>query len=74
VTGVTKSQRDIIRSIKETIRNLSGESGGQARVEEVIDVLVQQGFARDKIEYTLDHLKRGGEVLEPRRGLIKLIG
>jgi len=74
VTGVTKSQRDIIRSIKETIRTISGESGGQARVEEVIDVLVQQGFARDKIEYTLDHLKRGGEVLEPRRGLIKLIG
>ena len=74
VTGVTKSQRDIIRSIKEAIRNLSGESGGQARVEDVIDVLVQQGFARDKIEYTLDHLKRGGEVLEPRRGLVKLIG
>ena len=74
MTGVTKSQRDIIRSIKETIRNLSGESGGPARIEDVIDVLVQQGFARDKIEYTLDHLKRGGEVLEPRRGLIKLIG
>ena len=74
VTGVTKSQRDIIRSIKEAIRNLSGESGGQARIEDVIDVLVQQGFARDKIEYTLDHLKRGGEVLEPRRGLVKLIG
>jgi len=74
VTGVPKSQRDIIRSIKEAIRNLSGESGGQARVEEVIEILVQQGFARDKIEYTLDHLKRGGEVLEPRHGLVKLIG
>jgi len=74
VTGVPKSQRDIIRSIKEAIRNLSGESDGQARVEEVIEILVQQGFARDKIEYTLDHLKRGGEVLEPRHGLVKLIG
>ncbi|MFA5614744.1 MAG: LAGLIDADG family homing endonuclease, partial [Methanoculleus sp.] len=74
VTGVTKSQRDIIRSVKETIRNLSGESGGQAKVDEVIDTLIQQGFTRDKIEYTIEQLRRGGEVLEPRHGLIKLIG
>jgi len=74
VTGVTKSQRDIIRSVKETIRNLSGESGGQAKVDEVIDILIQQGFSRDKIEYTIEQLKRGGELLEPRHGLIKLIG
>ncbi|NLA32050.1 MAG: minichromosome maintenance protein MCM, partial [Methanomicrobiales archaeon] len=74
VTGVTKSQRDIIRSVKEAIRNLSGESGGQAKVDEVIDTLIQQGFTRDKIEYTIEQLRRGGEVLEPRHGLIKLIG
>ena len=74
VTGVTKSQRDIIRSVKETIRNVSGDSGGQAKVDEVIDILIQQGFARDKIENTLEQLKRGGEVLEPRHGLVKLIG
>lgn len=74
VTGVTKSQRDIIRSVKETIRNVSGESGGQAKVDEVIDILVQQGFSRDKIEHTIEQLKRGGELLEPRHGLIKLIG
>mgnify|MGYP002407688548 CR=1 FL=1 len=74
VTGVTKSQRDIIRSVKETIRNVSGESGGQAKVDEVIDILVQQGFSRDKVEHTIEQLKRGGELLEPRHGLIKLIG
>ncbi len=74
VTGVTKSQRDIIRSVKETIRNLSGESGGQAKIDEVIDVLMQQGFSRDRIEYAIEQLKRGGEVLEPRHGLIKVIG
>ncbi|MBP7298961.1 MAG: minichromosome maintenance protein MCM, partial [Methanoculleus sp.] len=74
VTGVTKSQRDIIRSVKEAIRNVSGDSGGQARVDEVIVILLQQGFARDKIEHTIEQLKRGGEVLEPRHGLVKLIG
>lgn len=73
VTGVTKSQRDIIRSVKETIRNLSGDSG-QARIDEVIDVLTQQGFTRDKIEYAIEQLRRGGELLEPRHGLIRVIG
>ncbi len=74
VTGVTKSQRDIIRSVKETIRNVCDDSGGQARVDEVIDILVQQGFGRDKVEHTIEQLKRGGELLEPRHGLIKPIG
>jgi replicative DNA helicase Mcm len=74
VTGVTKSQRDIIRSVKETVRNLSGESGGQAKIDEVIDILTQQGFSRDRIEYAIEQLKRGGELLEPRHGLIKVIG
>ncbi len=74
VTGVTKSQRDIIRSVKEAIRNVSGDSGGQARVDEVVDILIQQGFSRDKIEHTIEQLKRGGELLEPRHGLVKLIG
>ncbi|NLA38738.1 MAG: minichromosome maintenance protein MCM [Methanomicrobiales archaeon] len=74
VTGVTKAQRDIIRSVKETIRNLSGDSGGQAKVDEVIEILMQQGFSRDRIEYTIEQLGRGGELLEPRHGFIKVIG
>jgi replicative DNA helicase Mcm len=74
VTGVTKSQRDIIRAVKETIRSVAGDSGGQAKVDEVLDILVQQGFSRDKVEHTIDQLKRGGEVLEPRHGLLKVIG
>jgi replicative DNA helicase Mcm len=74
VTGVPKSRRDIIRSVKETIRNLSDDSGGQAKIDEVIDILVQQGFSRDRVEEVIEHLKRGGELLEPRHGLIKVIG
>jgi len=74
VTGVSKSQRDIIRTVKEAIRNISAESGGQARAHEVIETLVQQGFVRDKIEHAIEQLKRGGEVLEPRHGLLKVIG
>ncbi|MCP1661854.1 MAG: AAA family ATPase [Methanocalculus sp. MSAO_Arc1] len=71
-TGVSKQSRDLIRSIKETIRHLGDESG-TARVDQVIDDLVQKGFSRDAIEKQIDLLLRGGEALSPRNGLIKLI-
>jgi len=72
VTGVTKSQRDIIRTVKEAIRNASAD-GGRARVEEVIATVASQGFAKDKIEEAIERLKRGGEAMEPRTGIIQLI-
>ena len=47
VTGVPKSQRDIIRSIKEVIRDLGGE-GHEARVDQVIEIVTQAGFYKRK--------------------------
>ncbi|RXE55382.1 AAA family ATPase [Methanoculleus taiwanensis] len=73
VTGVSKSQRDIIRTVKEVIRSAAGD-GGMARTEDVFDTLVKQGFAREKIEAAIEQLRRGGEVLEPRHGFVKVIG
>lgn len=72
VTGVSKQSRDLIRSIKETIRQ-SGDESGTARIEQVQEILVQKGFARDSIEKQIEALLRGGEALSPRNGLIKLI-
>jgi len=72
VTGVPKAQRDIIRIVKEAIRNAAGD-GGRARIEDVVATVVQQGFTRDKVEDTIDRLKRGGEAMEPRHGIIQLI-
>jgi len=71
-TGVSKQSRDLIRSIKETVR-LLGDEHGTARVDEVIDLLIPKGFSRDAIEKQIDILLRGGEALSPRNGLIKLI-
>ena len=73
VTGVPKSQRDIIRSIKEVIRDLGGESR-EARVDQLIEIVTGQGFAKEKIEQMIKMLLRDGEALEPRNGIIKLIG
>jgi replicative DNA helicase Mcm len=73
VTGVPKSQRDIIRSIKEVIRDMGGESR-EARVDQVLEIVTGQGFAKEKIEQMIKMLLREGEALEPRSGIIKLIG
>jgi len=71
-TGISKSQRDIIRTVKEAIRDVGGDSG-RARVSEVIETAMQQGFAREKIEEVIDRLKRDGEAMEPRNGIIQLL-
>jgi len=71
-TGVSKQSRDLIRSIKETIRQ-SGDDTGTARVDSVIDTLTQKGFSRDAIEKAVEKLRQGGEAFEPKHGLIKLI-
>lgn len=72
VTGFSKTQRDIIRTIKEAIRSTGGETG-RARISEVIETVVQQGFAKDKVEDVIDRLKRDGEAMEPRHGIIQLL-
>lgn len=73
-TGVSKSQRDIIRTVKEAIRDVSDDSG-RARVSDVIETAMQneKGFTREKIEEVIDRLKRDGEAMEPRNGTIKLL-
>ncbi|GAA5262541.1 minichromosome maintenance protein MCM [Methanocalculus sp. MC3] len=72
VTGVSKQSRDLIRSIKETIRQ-SGDESGTARIDLIVESLVQKGFTRDTVEKQIEVLLRGGEALSPRNGLIKLI-
>ena len=73
VTGVPKSQRDVIRAVKEVIRDLGGESR-EARMDQVTEIVTQQGFTREKVENILKMFLRDGEALEPRHGIIKLIG
>ncbi|MHC1626585.1 MAG: minichromosome maintenance protein MCM [Methanoculleaceae archaeon] len=71
-TGISKRHRDIIRTIKEAIRDLGGDSG-RAQINDVIETVMQRGFSRDNIEEMIDRLKRDGEVMEPRNGLIQLL-
>jgi replicative DNA helicase Mcm len=70
-TGISKRQRDIIRTVKEVIKDVGGDDGS-ANVEQVIEEMVRQGFAKEKVEATIKMLKNEGEVVELRAGIIKL--
>jgi replicative DNA helicase Mcm len=73
VTGIPKQTRDLIRAIKEAVRTLGGESGNRAPLQAVVDVVISQGFERERIQKQIDDLLRQGEAIEPRHGIIQLI-
>jgi replicative DNA helicase Mcm len=72
VTGYSKGKRDLIRMIKEVIREQEDENG-RARIEEVIKALTEKGYTRDEIRAQIDMFLRQGEAMEPKPGIIKLI-
>lgn len=72
VSGMPKRGRDLIRAIKETIRE-SGDENGTARIDSVVDKLSGLGYDREDIRKRIEDLKRGGEALSPKKDLIKLI-
>jgi replicative DNA helicase Mcm len=72
VTGISKEKRDIVRVIKDAIRDIGGE-GRRAGIDQVLDAVSGKGFARDKVKEGIDMLLRHGEAMEPKNGIIQLI-
>ena len=72
VTGISKEKRDIVRVIKDAIRDIGGE-GRRAGIEQVIESVSAKGFSRDKVKEGVDMLLRNGEAMEPKNGIIQLI-
>jgi replicative DNA helicase Mcm len=72
VTGISKEKRDMVRVIKDTIRDIGGE-GKRASKDQVIDTVVAKGFARDKVEAGIEMLHQAGELMEPKQGIIQII-
>ncbi|MFA6225484.1 MAG: minichromosome maintenance protein MCM [Methanoregula sp.] len=71
-TGISKEKRDIVRVIKDAIRDIGGE-GRRAGIDLVIDAVSSKGFGRDKVKDGIDMLLRNGEAMEPKQGIIQLI-
>jgi replicative DNA helicase Mcm len=72
VTGISKEKRDIVRVIKDAIRDIGGE-GRRAGIDQVIDTVSGKGFPREKVKEGIDMLLRHGEAMEPKNGIIQLI-
>jgi replicative DNA helicase Mcm len=72
VTGFSKGKRDLIRRIKEVIRELADESG-RSQIDAVIEQISREGHPKDEIRKQIDMFLRQGEAMEPRPGVIKLI-
>jgi len=66
-TGISKEKRDLVRFIKDAIRDIGGE-GRRAAIEQVIEAVTAKGFARDKVREGIDMLLRHGEAMEPKQG------
>ena len=71
-TGISKEKRDIVRVIKDAIREIGGE-GRRAAVDQVVENVTSKGFAHDKVREGIDMLLRHGEAMEPKQGIIQLI-
>ena len=71
-TGIPKARRDLIRTIKETIRAIA-DPDGRAVIEDVITLIASKGVPRDDISTQVKAMLRGGEAMEPKHGIIKLI-
>ena len=71
-TGISKEKRDIVRVIKDAIRDIGGE-GRRAAIEQVIEAVAAKGFGQDKVREGIDMLLRHGEAMEPKQGIIQLI-
>jgi replicative DNA helicase Mcm len=72
VTGISKEKRDIVRVIKDAIRDIGGE-GRRAAIDQVIDTVSGKGFSREKVKEGIDMLLRNGEAMEPKHGIVQLI-
>jgi replicative DNA helicase Mcm len=72
-TGISASQRSHIIVVKEIIAELESKLGKTIPIDDIIEEAKGKDITEDKVEETLEKLKRVGEIFEPRRGFISKI-
>ncbi len=68
--GTTKTRRDRAKIIRDIVRGLIKEHGGQAPIEEVLDAAESEGIERQKADEIVEELLRIGTFFRPRNGMI----
>ena len=72
-TGISASERSDIVVIREIITELEKILGKTIPVEDIEREAEIKGISRDKVNETLDRLKRSGDVFSPKHGVISKI-
>jgi len=72
VTSYSKHSRDLIREIKEVVRELADQNG-RAQLNDVVTELTKNGHNRDDILKRIDEMNRDGQLMQPRHGVLKLL-
>ncbi len=72
VTSYSKHSRDLIREIKEVVRELADQNG-RAQMNDVVNELTKNGHNRDDILKRIDEMNRDGQLMQPRHGILKLL-
>ncbi len=70
MTGKAKSQRDNIRRVLDIIKELEGQYGGVAPVEEIIRIAGSEGIRQSFVEELIEQEKIKGHLYEPKQGMV----
>ncbi|MCU0638180.1 MAG: AAA family ATPase, partial [Methanothrix sp.] len=72
-SGTSKSTRDKTKSIKDIVRDVCKEHQGLAPVDLVLDIAEESGIERDRAEDIVERLRRDGDLIEQRPGMLRLL-
>ncbi len=74
-TGITTSERAKIVGIREIIGELEQKlNTKQIPIEEIIKAAQEKGLSDEKVNESIEKLKRSGDIFEPRKGFISRLG
>jgi len=72
-TGITASERGKIIGVREIINALEGKVGKIIPITDIISEAAERGIMEDKVNESIEKLKRSGEIYEPRGGFVSRI-
>ena len=70
-SGISASARGQIINIKEIINHLTEKIGRDIPIADVIMEASSKGISAEKVEESIEKLKRSGDIFEPRSGFIQ---
>jgi replicative DNA helicase Mcm len=69
-SGITASERGKIVSVREIITELENKIGRVIPIDDIIKEAEERGISSEKVEDSIEKLKRSGDIFEPKRGFI----